>query len=29
MGLITVGRPASDERKTRPRKECGDIARWI
>ena len=29
MGLITVGWPASDERKTRPRFECDKIAKWI
>ena len=29
MGLITVGWPASDERKTRPRLAMDEIVRWL
>jgi nitroreductase len=29
MGLISVGWPASDERRLRPRKDCGEIVCWI
>jgi nitroreductase len=29
IGLLTVGWPASDERSTRPRKQRGDIVRWL